>query len=234
MPVPYDLLRQRCNLSQQDAADYHRSRLDTVVSWCNGRRQVPLSALNELRELYSRIQEAGDELAAIISSLPPAKDDRGNDTYFVGLPLDDRDSRACGFPTPGSHDAALAIAIAKLPVTAGVKLVPRERGAIPTAVVSDSSFLSDRSERDAPMPEPLTADNNAKFNAIIQATPEGPQATFAVKRETKDGAQTQSDIRLFKGKSIEEARDWVDQEAKARGFMKYALRYIDQNGQPLK
>ena len=38
MTSVYDLLRQRCGLSQQEAADVHSTRLDTIKSWCSGRR----------------------------------------------------------------------------------------------------------------------------------------------------------------------------------------------------
>jgi len=38
-------------LSQADAADLHSVRLDTMKSWCSGRREVPDFAWNQLREI---------------------------------------------------------------------------------------------------------------------------------------------------------------------------------------
>lgn len=125
----YDLLRQRCGLSQADAASFHDTRIDTIKSWCSDRRTAPVGALDELRDLYADINEAGNELADVIK-LMPQRD--ANGIFFqVGTPLDNKDAIACGFPCEGSCLAAVALAIASLPGPA--RIVPR-RGAIPTAV----------------------------------------------------------------------------------------------------
>jgi hypothetical protein len=127
----YDLLRQRCGLSQADAASFHDTRIDTIKSWCSDRRTAPAGVLDELRDLYSDISEAGIELADVVKLMPPQRD--ANGTFFqVGTPLDNADAIACGFPCEGSCLAAVALAIASLPGPA--RIVPRERGAIPTAV----------------------------------------------------------------------------------------------------
>ncbi len=126
----YDLLRQRCGLSQADAASFHDTRIDTIKSWCSDRRTAPVGVLDELRDLYTDISEAGEELADIVK-LMPQRD--ANGIFFqVGTPLDNKDAIACGFPCEGSCLAAVAIAIASLPGPA--RIVPRVRGAIPTAV----------------------------------------------------------------------------------------------------
>ena len=126
----YDLLRQRCGLSQADAADFHTTRIDTIKSWCSDRRTAPAGVLDELRDLYADISEAGDELADVVK-LMPQRD--ANGVFFqVGTPLDNKDAIACGFPCEGSCLAAVALAIASLPGPA--RIVPRVRGAIPTAV----------------------------------------------------------------------------------------------------
>jgi hypothetical protein len=230
MTTPYDILRKLCGLSQQDAADYHHARLDTVVSWCNGRRNAPVSALDELRELYEKMADAGDELAQIIS-LTNDRDERGNALYTLGLPLDGHDSIACGFPTISAHETAIAIAISKLPLSANIRLVPRQRGAIPTAVVIDSSFPQDHHHRkEVQMQEPLTAAAGAVFQGRIQLTREGPQASYNVQLDLANNTLTQTDIRFFKGKDEDVARHWLEQEASARGFTNYKFSRVDENG----
>jgi hypothetical protein len=130
VPSVYDLLRQRCGLSQADAAGFHDTRIDTIKSWCSDRRTAPAGVLDELRDLYADISEAGDELADVVK-LMPQRD--ANGIFFqVGTPLDSNDAIACGFPCEGSCLAAVALAIASLPGPA--RIVPRERGAIPTAI----------------------------------------------------------------------------------------------------
>jgi DNA-binding transcriptional regulator YiaG len=58
MTSVYDLLRRRCGLSQQEAADFHKAALGTVKSWCSGRRNAPEGVLAELRTLYAQIERA--------------------------------------------------------------------------------------------------------------------------------------------------------------------------------
>jgi len=135
----YDLLRQRCGLSQADAASFHDTRIDTIKSWCSDRRTAPAGVLDELRDLYADISEAGEELADVVK-LMPQRD--ANGVFFqVGTPLDNKDAIACGFPCEGSCLAAVALAIAALPGPA--RIVPRVRGAIPTAV-SQKTWQSSR------------------------------------------------------------------------------------------
>lgn len=126
----YDLLRQRCGLTQAEAADFHGTRIDTVKSWCSGRRAAPSGVIDELRDLYTDIIEAGEELAAMIKLRPRVEN--GQQYYLVGAPLSQADAVKCGFPSEGSCQAAVARAIALLPHPA--KIVPRVLGDIPTAV----------------------------------------------------------------------------------------------------
>jgi hypothetical protein len=126
----YDLLRQRCGLSQADAANFHETRIDTIKSWCSDRRTAPVGVLEELRDLYTDITEAGNELADVVR-LMPRRDVNGM-AFQIGAPLDNADAIACGFPCEGSCLAAVALAITALPGPA--RIVPRVRGAIPTAV----------------------------------------------------------------------------------------------------
>ena len=132
MTSVYYLLRQRCGLSQTDAAEFHETRIDTIKSWCSDRRSAPLGAIDELRDLYADIAEAGRELADIVRLMLTISDDKGAPYFQIGTPVDRRDAVVCGFPSEGSCLAAVALAIAELPHP--TKIVPRERGAIPTAV----------------------------------------------------------------------------------------------------
>lgn len=126
----YDLLRQRCGLSQQDAANFHKTRIDTIKSWCSDRRTAPPGAIDELRDLYDDITDAGRELAEIVR-LRPQTDDKGAVFYYVGTPLNEVDAVKSGFPCEGSCLAAVAIAVTMLARPA--KLIPQEYGKHPTA-----------------------------------------------------------------------------------------------------
>ena len=141
MTSVYDLLRQRCGLSQTDAAEFHETRIDTIKSWCSDRRSAPLGAIDELRDLYADIAEAGRELADIVRLMPTISDDKGAPYFQIGTPVDRRDAVVCGFPSEGSCLAAVALAIAELPHP--TKIVPRERwrnthGRFPTEVAQRS------------------------------------------------------------------------------------------------
>lgn len=133
MTSVYDLLRQRCGLSQKEAANFHETRIDTVVSWCSGRRRAPQGVIDELLDLNDDIVEAGMELAYLVQ-LVPQIDDSGNRFIRIGLPSDDEDAIVCGFPTASACEASIAFAITQLKRDIPVNLVPRVPGAIPTAV----------------------------------------------------------------------------------------------------
>ncbi|GIQ78260.1 hypothetical protein BraRD5C2_67100 [Bradyrhizobium sp. RD5-C2] len=126
----YDLLRQRCGLSQQDAANFHNTRIDTIKSWCSDRRTAPAGALDELRDLYADIAEAGRELADIVR-LRPQTDEKGALFYYVGTPLSVADAVKSGFPCEGSCLAAVALAVTML--SGPAKLIPQRYGEHPTA-----------------------------------------------------------------------------------------------------
>jgi hypothetical protein len=133
LPSVYDLLRRRCGLSQKQAADFHDARIDTVVSWCSDRRKAPQGVIDELLDLYDNITEAALELSYLVQ-LTPQVDDAGDRFFRIGLPVDDDDAVACGFPCASACEAAVALAVTYLPRNIPVCLVPRVRGAIPTAV----------------------------------------------------------------------------------------------------
>src|SRR5271154_5899212 len=61
--TPFAVLAERCGLSQREAAEFLKVRLDTIKSWCAGRNVAKPAVLAELRALYANIQAAADELA---------------------------------------------------------------------------------------------------------------------------------------------------------------------------
>ena len=105
----YNLLREACGLSQAEAAAFHETRLDSVKSWCSDRRTAPQGVINDLQRLARQIQASGITYAELLKS------SNGGDVYVIGLPSDERDARACGFPSIGSQMRAVAVAISLLP-----------------------------------------------------------------------------------------------------------------------
>jgi hypothetical protein len=119
----YDLLRQACGISQVEAAEnVHEARLDTVKSWCSGRRPAPPWAINQLQSLSRRIRRSGEQYAAFLEDIS-----QGNSSLTIGLPSDDADARAHGFPSTVAQLQAIAIAISMLPDDAEIRLETRAR-----------------------------------------------------------------------------------------------------------
>ena len=130
MTNPYNLLREACGISQAEAAEFvHQTRLDSVKSWCTDRRTAPQGVINDLQKLAREIQTAGVNYAALL------KDRSDGDVYIIGLSSDERDARSCGFPSIGAQMRAVAVAISLLPENAAIRMVERERGAIPAPVL---------------------------------------------------------------------------------------------------
>jgi hypothetical protein len=126
----YNLLREACGISQAEAAEFvHGTRLDSVKSWCSDRRTAPPGVINDLQKLAREIQDAGTRYAAFL------KMSSKGDVYVIGLPSDERDARACGFPSTGAQMRAIAIAISHLPEDSEIRMVERVRGAIPAPVL---------------------------------------------------------------------------------------------------
>jgi hypothetical protein len=126
----YNLLREACGISQAEAAEFvHRTRLDSVKSWCSDRRNAPQGVINDLQKLAREIRNAGMDYAAFLK-----KHSKG-DVYIIGLPSDERDARSCGFPSVGAQMRAVAIAVAQLPNDSEIRMVERVRGAIPAPVL---------------------------------------------------------------------------------------------------
>lgn len=56
-----------CGLSQQAAAEFHGVNLDTIKSWCAGRRDPPHGVWVMLANLFCQIAEAADKAAETMS-----------------------------------------------------------------------------------------------------------------------------------------------------------------------
>jgi len=52
-------------LSQPDAANYLDVRLDTIKSWCSGRRTPAIGAVDKLYKLAERIETAADHAVGL-------------------------------------------------------------------------------------------------------------------------------------------------------------------------
>lgn len=142
MTSVYDLLRDACGISQAEAAEHvHETRLDTVKTWSSNRRPAPSWAINQLQSLLRRIGRAGEDYAALVKQTA-----EGN-VFLIGLAHDDRDARACGFPSIAAQMQASAIAISLLPDDAEIRLIPRIRGSIPAPMLQEDKVIPTASDR---------------------------------------------------------------------------------------
>jgi hypothetical protein len=136
MTSVYNLLREACGISQAEAAEFvHRTRLDSVKSWCSDRRSAPPGVINDLQKLAREIQNAGVNYAALLKRISKGE------VFVIGLPSDERDARACGFPSIGAQMRAIAVAIAHLPEHAEIRMVERVRGAIPAPILEKEQAI---------------------------------------------------------------------------------------------
>ncbi|MGJ5149894.1 hypothetical protein [Bradyrhizobium sp. HKCCYLR1023] len=207
----YNLLREFCGLSQQDAADFHDTRLDSVKSWCSDRRLAPQGAVNELQQLARQIATAGEAYARELAAL-------GDDgTIMIALPRDDAEARSFGFPSLGAYMRGVAIAVAHLPPNLHVRMHRRGRGDPPA-------------DKDTPK---LTTPTKARFDGALTYLDDGHvQGSFAVFAGTKGGAAIESNIRLCADEA--EALGWLDRQALARRIDAYALFRKDEHGRPIQ
>ena len=241
MASVYDLLREACGLSQQEAADFHDVRLDSIKSWCSDRRPAPIKVVAELQELVRNIDTAGREFA---SKFRP---EYRENAFVIGLPRDDEDAKASGFPTKAAHLRAIAIAISHLPDGAPIRFLDRGDGAplltplmkpgvpkmrnVTTPIHQDLSNPAPHGFQTVVNSRPRTlaeidhaqfrAENGARFNGVLQDTPEGPQASYTIEADAGNTTSVMSDIQLFD--TEKNAMLWLDQAAGLRGFKKYPL-----------
>lgn len=128
--TPFSTLCAVCGLSQREAADFLRVRLDTVKSWGSGRDEAPTGVLAALAELDRRIQQAADEAVALVTAQRPP-------TVELGYPSDDEEARHLGWPAVGVMRVLLGRIISATPTDTIIRLVPR--GSTPaTAAAADA------------------------------------------------------------------------------------------------
>jgi len=125
--TPFAVLAERCGLSQREAAEFLKVRLDTVKSWCAGRNVARPSVLAELRALYGTIQTAAENLARDNERLIEQQRQRGVQPRAIvfGLAETDDVARAYGFPSQGPYMAAIGLAVLRLPDDVGIEMAPQ-------------------------------------------------------------------------------------------------------------
>lgn len=131
----YNLTRQRCGLSQREAAAHHGVSINTVDKWCAGKRTVPPGVMQELQELYQIIRRAGGALGARMDALKRGEED---EPIEIGVAVTDADARALGFPSAGAHHAAVGLALIERKRISPVELVPYRSGVFDTASIRRS------------------------------------------------------------------------------------------------
>jgi hypothetical protein len=103
------------------------------------------------------------------------------------------------------------------PAPGGTQSIVNSRPRTPGEVAREQVKLR------APAQDPLRfhGSNGARFEAVIQTTDVGPQASFGIYADVPGGTITTTDIHLFD--TDEAAVAWLDQHAASRGFKKYPL-----------
>jgi hypothetical protein len=125
--TPFAVLAERCGLSQREAAEFLKVRIDTVKSWCAGRNVAKPAVLAELRRLYASIQAAGDKLARDNERLLELQRERGVEQRGIvfGVAETDDVARAFGFPSQGPYVAAIGLALSRLPDDVAIVMQPQ-------------------------------------------------------------------------------------------------------------
>jgi len=125
--TPFAVLAERCGLSQREAAEFLKVRIDTVKSWCAGRNVAKSAVLAELRGLYANIQAAADKLAQDNGRLLELQRERGVEPRGIvfGLAETDDVARAFGFPSQGPYVAAIGLALLRLPDDVAIVMQPQ-------------------------------------------------------------------------------------------------------------
>ncbi|HXW26315.1 MAG TPA: hypothetical protein VEK73_16345 [Xanthobacteraceae bacterium] len=124
--TPFAVLAERCGLSQREAAEFLKVRLDTVKSWCAGRNVAKSSVLSELRGLYGMIEAAAERLAHHNKLLLEMQRKRGVPPGIVfGFAETDDVARAHGFPSQGPYMAAIGLALLRLPDNVAIQMEPQ-------------------------------------------------------------------------------------------------------------
>lgn len=115
--TPLKLMIDRCGLSQREAADFLGVRRDTVAAWCSGKYPPRGAVLEQLRELYRKIERAAGESAIMVNAAPAEAE------IELGFAANDHEARTLGWPCVGAQAAMLGLVLAR--TSRAVRLVPR-------------------------------------------------------------------------------------------------------------
>ena len=117
----FSALLSGLGLSQSEAAEFLEVRIDTVKSWCAGRRNPPAGAMAQLHALAARQIAAAD---ALVQSCAEAKRAAGGDPDAIEAALpSDAEIRRRGWPCRGAFLAVVRRAWETLPDGTRIVLV---------------------------------------------------------------------------------------------------------------
>lgn len=120
MPSLFYATLQGLGLSQSEAAAFLGVRLDTVKSWCQGRRTPPAGAWAQLHELAGVQDRAAREL------VQAARDAVTTGAVIeLSVANDDAEAQALGWPCVAAQLATFRRAWEMLPTGAQIEIVPR-------------------------------------------------------------------------------------------------------------
>jgi hypothetical protein len=128
--TPAALLISLAGLSQREASEFLKVRLDTVKSWSRANKPALASPgiLAELRALIAKQDRAAREALKIIRARKPAPDE-----IEIGYPADDYEAKSLGWPCIGAWAGMAARVVAEIDVP--VILSPRGSTAATAAAI---------------------------------------------------------------------------------------------------
>lgn len=136
----FNSLRELCGLTQPECADYLGVRVDSVSSWCTGRRNIPDGVVQKMVGLWNRMEDEAsrivDGIEAQLIELAP----RGlPESVEFGIPKSREEANELGWPSVGSFMRIAALVAANVEVP--LELV--ERGSTPASRAAiDARFLN--------------------------------------------------------------------------------------------
>jgi hypothetical protein len=210
--TPFAVLAERCGLSQREAAEFLKVRIDTVKSWCAGRNVAKPAVLAELRGLYASIRAAADRLAQDNERLLEQQRERGVGQRGIvfGLAETDDVARAFGFPSQGPYVAAIGLALLRLPDDVAIVMQPQSYpgtgggGAAPVVPGSELTWRPSRkASRDATMGSSIESvrvrviTDNVLLPNISVPVPQGEYAAYIDWRIGADGVRQMTAVQLI-------------------------------------
>ena len=100
MKTEFALLCNRCGLSQNEAAQFLKTRLDTVKAWSSGRRAAPEGPKSELALLYSEIESFAARVFSDCSN-----------GIEIAVMTDDMRAQELGLQFASSHQIAIGLVV---------------------------------------------------------------------------------------------------------------------------